>query len=172
MATSVRIYDEHDTVRREQLVRRLSEQAEDVRLMMRGLSEEAMNARVEDKKWSLKEIVAHLYRCQKVFEARIVIMVTDDNPAVTVYDFDVDPEFNDVLNRPAQELVMGFVTTRALVVGQLTTYSDAEWGRPGRHPQIEDYNVEKQVEHMLYHEAHHIYEIMQRRAHLDTVERC
>lgn len=172
MATSVRIYDEHDTVRREQLVRRLSEQAEDVRRLMRGLSEEAVSARVEEKKWSLKEIVAHLYRCQKVFEARIVAMITEDNPTVTIYDPDVDPEFADVLNRSAQELVMGFVTTRALVVGQLTTYSDAEWGRPGRHPQIEDYNVEKQVEHLLYHEAHHIYEIMRRRSQLDTLERC
>jgi hypothetical protein len=171
MATPASNMAEPERSYRLQLLQRLSEQADRVQQLTSRLSEEAMSAR-QDGDWSLKEIVGHLYRCQTVFEARIVAMVTEDNPAIAVYDPDADAEFPRVLNRPAQDLVLGFATNRALIVGQLGTYSDAEWGRRGQHEHMVDYNVQNQVEHMLYHEARHIYQMMQRRSQLDLLDRC
>ena len=39
----------------------------------------------------------------------------------------------------------------------------AEWHRKARHPQFPHYDLHFQVEYMAHHEAHHIYQLFQRR---------
>lgn len=164
MKSNARQQSEDFSSRRRRLTQALLDQADDISRITAGLDETSLAKRVEVGKWSLKELVAHLLRVQQVFEGRVVAMVTEDNPAVTPYDPDGDPAFAPLLDRQARELIVSFVTNRDLFVGQLMTFSDAEWQRAGRHPEIPGYNVETQVEHMVYHEAHHIYQMLNRRA--------
>ena len=50
------------------LAARLREQANDIRRFTAGLDEETLARRPSPDKWSLKELVAHLWRVQEVFE--------------------------------------------------------------------------------------------------------
>lgn len=156
--------DKHEAHRR--LVARLRQQAEDVHRLTSGLDEEPLAKRLQPKQWSLKELVCHLWRVQQVFEGRIVAMLGQENPAIARYDPEADAEFERLAARPAAESFPGFLDARRRLAERLDSLSPADWHRPGRHPEFPHYDVHFQVEYMVHHEAHHIYQMYQRRSPL------
>ncbi len=153
--------DKHEPHRR--LAARMREQAADVRRLTSGLSEEQLARRIQPEKWSLKELVCHLWRVQQIFEGRIEAMLAQDNPAVTPYDPEGDAGFARLAAQPAAASLEGFHEARARFAGRLEALGPAEWRRPGRHPEFPHYDVHFQVEYLVHHEAHHIYQMLQRR---------
>ena len=153
--------DKHEAHRR--LIARLRQQADDVRRIAAGLDEASLAKRTIPEKWSLKELVCHLHRVQQVFEGRIASMLAQDNPAITVYSPDDDAAFEKMLSRPAKDALAAFLEDRERLAAQWEELSPGEWHRPGRHPEYPHYDVHFQVEYMVHHEAHHIYQMFQRR---------
>ncbi len=148
------------------LVSRLQDQGQEMRRLVSGLDEETLAARTVPGKWSLKELVAHLWRVQEVFEARIESMLTENNPIISRYEPDGDPEFDEKLRATTEELLSGILTEREQLLALLDSLSTGDWHRPGSHPEFPHYDVSFQVELLVWHEAHHIYQMMHRRAPL------
>jgi len=153
--------DKHETHRR--LIARLRQQADDITRIAAGLDEASLAKRTIPDKWSLKELLCHLHRVQQVFESRIASMLAQDNPAITVYSPDDDAEFEKMLSRPAKDALAAFLEDRERLADQWEELSPGEWHRSGRHPEYPHYDVHFQVEYMVHHEAHHIYQMFQRR---------
>jgi len=156
--------DKHEAHRR--LVARLRQQADDVRRLTSGLDQERLAKRLNPEKWSLLELVCHLWRVQQVFEGRIEAMLAQDNPAIARYDPEGDAEFEQLAKRPAVESIPAFLEARAQFAERLDRLSPADWHRAGNHPEFPHYDVHFQVEYMVHHEAHHIYQMYQRRSPL------
>lgn len=156
--------DKHEAHRR--LVARLRQQADDVRRLVSGLEEAPLAQRLKPAQWSLKELVCHLWRVQQVFEGRIEAMLGGENPAITSYNPEGDAEFAGLAAQPADASVAGFLEARSRLAERLETLTPSDWHRPGRHPDFPHYDVHFQVEYMVHHEAHHIYQMYQRRAPL------
>jgi hypothetical protein len=148
------------------LVSRLQEQGQEIRRLVSGLDEEVLATPIVPGKWSLKELVCHLWRVQEVFEARIEAMLTQNSPIISRYEPNGDPEFEQRLRATAAELVEGLLTEREQLVTLLDSLSSGDWRRSGSHPDFRHFDVQFQVEYMVWHEAHHIYQMMQRRAAL------
>ena len=68
--------------------------------------------------------------------------------------------------RPAAEALSRFLEDRERLAQRLEKLSPAEWHRPGRHPEFAHFDVHFQIEYMGHHEAHHIYQMFQRRVPL------
>jgi hypothetical protein len=153
--------DKHEAHRR--LITRLRQQADDVSRLTAGLDEASLAQRIAPEKWSLKELVCHLHRVQEVFERRVESMVSGENPAITSYMPDGDTEFESMVSRPAKDSIAAFLESRERLAGQWEELSPAEWHSPGRHPDFPHYDVHFQIEYMVHHEAHHIYQMYQRR---------
>jgi len=153
--------DKHEAHRN--LVGRLREMTGDVKRITAGLDEASLAKRTVADKWSLKELLCHLERMQEVFDARIEAMLSRDNPAVAKYEPDDDPEFDKMLAKPGAETLAAFLAHRGHFTDSLEKLSPAEWHRSGQHPQFPNYDVHFQVEYMMHHEAHHIYQMFQRR---------
>lgn len=153
--------DKHEAHRR--LIARLRQQSEDVRHIAAGLDEASLAKRVIPDKWSLTELVCHLHRVQQVFEGRIDAMLSQDDPPIASYDPDGDSEFEKMVQGGGQNALAAFVADRGRVAERLEKLSPAEWHRAGRHPEFPHYDVHFQVEYMVHHEAHHIYQMFQRR---------
>ncbi|MGC9972324.1 MAG: DinB family protein [Bryobacteraceae bacterium] len=148
---------------------RLREQAHDIKRLASGLDEDSLAERTVPGKWSLKEILCHLWRVQEVFEGRIEALLTQTNPAIVPYYPEQDSEFEEKLRSTAGELLEGFLAEREQLVTLLESLSTGDWRRSGTHPEYPHYDVHFQVEYMAYHEAHHIYQMLQRRAPLGKV---
>jgi DinB superfamily len=157
-------HDKHEAHLR--LVARLRQQADDVRRLTEGVDGETLAKRAKPQEWSLKELVCHLYRLQDVFEGRIDAMLTLDNPAVASYAPDGDTEFDRLAARPGSNCVTNFLQERDRFARRLEELTPAQWHRAGRHPDFPQYDVHFQVEYMLHHEAHHVYQMLQRRVPL------
>lgn len=153
--------DKHEAHRR--LVTRLRQQADDVRHITAGLDDAALAKRTVPGKWSLNELVCHLDRVQQIFESRIDSVLAHDNPAISSYDPEGDKEFEKMAARPGKEAVAAFSESRERFAARLEKLGPAEWHRAGKHPDFPHYDVHFQVEYMAHHEAHHIYQMFQRR---------
>lgn len=153
--------DKHEAHR--QLVARLRQQSGDVARITSGLDEASLAKRPNPDQWSLKELVCHLHRVQQIFEARVDGMVAQDNPPVASYMPDGDAEFEKMVTRPARDCIIAFLEDRERLALRLGELSPAEWHRTGKHPDFPHYDVHFQIEYMVHHEGHHIYQMYQRR---------
>jgi hypothetical protein len=153
--------DKHEAHRK--LVARLREMTGDVRRITAGLHEASLAQRTVPGKWSLKELLCHLERMQAVFEGRVEAMLAQDNPEVTRYDPDNDPEFDKMLANPGADTLKSFLAHRERFADHLEKLPPSDWHRGGRHPEFRGYDVHFQVEYMAHHEAHHIYQMFERR---------
>jgi len=142
---------------------RLRQHTDDVRRMLSGLDEQTSAAQRVAGKWSLKELLCHLYRTQELFAGRIQSMLSADNPEIENYSPDGDAVFEKLAARPAQDSLADFLAARERFVARLEELGPAEWHRKGRHPEFPHYDVHFQVEYMVHHEAHHVYQMFQRR---------
>ncbi len=145
------------------LAARLRAHAEDILRLTSGLDEETLATRSAPERWSLKELVCHLWRIQEVFEMRIEAMLTQSNPLLTPYSPEDDSEFEQKMKSTAAELLEGFLAEREQLLALLSSLPPGDWRHQGRHPEYPHYDVQFAVEYLGHHEAHHIYQMFQRR---------
>ncbi len=148
------------------LIERLGRQAEDVRRLTSGLDDTQLATRTVPEKWSLCELVCHLWRVQQVFEGRLQAMLAEEEPTLASYGPDNDAEFTKMAARPASESRAGFLQDRARLAARLQELTPGQWHRRGKHPEYPHYDVHFLVEYLAHHEGHHIYQMLQRRAPL------
>ena len=146
------------------LVERLKQQAAEVRRLTSGLDEESLATRSVPAKWSLKELVCHLRRMESVFGERFRSMLADDRTVIVPYkDPDGDEAFVELTRRPTADVLAEYLGERDALCRRLEALSPAEWHRKAQHPDFPHYDLHFQVEYMAHHEAHHIYQMFQRR---------
>ena len=148
---------------------RLRDHAVEVRRLFAGLDEEALMRRTVAGKWSLKELLCHIARVQRVFDVRLDTLLSEDNPRISHYGPEGDLLFEEMADRPAAETLDEFLAERGLLLGRLEKLSLDEWHRPGRHPEFADYDVHLQMDYLAHHEAHHVYQMFERRTPLGKI---
>ena len=157
-------HDKHEAHRR--LVDRLRNQGVQIERLTRDLDDATLSRRTVPDKWSLKELVCHLWRVQRLFEGRIEAMLTKDDPVVVPYTPQPDSEFDLLVAHPGAETRAAFLADRESFAARLDELSPAQWHRGGHHPEYPGFDVHFQVEYMAHHEAHHIYQLFERRVPL------
>jgi hypothetical protein len=149
---------------RRALLGRLHQHGEDIKRMTTGLDDAALDRRFDPEKWSLKELVCHLWRIQQLFEQRIDLMLETDVPVFASYTPEGDPAFETlVASSRGTESVQAFHVDRERFAGRLSQLSAVEWWRQGRHPTFGTFDIDFLIEYMVHHEAHHVYQMFVRR---------
>jgi hypothetical protein len=132
--------------------------------MTTALDDSALDRRFDPEKWSLKELVCHVWRVQQLFELRIDRMLESDVPAFASYTPDGDQTFQTlVASYRGAESVQAFLVDRERFAGRLGQLSALEWWRQGRHPTFGTFDIDFLIEYMVHHEAHHVYQMFVRR---------
>lgn len=145
------------------LIKRLRRQAADVRRLTAGLDEASLAAQTVAGKWSLKELVCHFRRMEEIFGDRVRRMLAEDTPAVSPYIPDGDEVFLGLTTQTTEGLLEGYSREREALCRRLEALTSAEWHRKGSHPEFANYDIHFLIEYMAHHEAHHIYQLFQRR---------
>jgi hypothetical protein len=127
-----------------------------VAALCRGLTDEQMRARPTPAEWSLLQIACHLRDSPIEEGIRARRMVEEDNPTLEPYD-----EGARALERDYQAEDPGKALTalRAYFTGyayQLEGLSDAEWERPGTHPEVGPVTVHSRAELEVEHTRAHL----------------
>jgi hypothetical protein len=148
------------------LVKRLRRQAAEVHRLTMGLDETSLATPTIPGKWSLKELVCHFRRLEEIFGDRFNRMLTEDNPAIDSYSPDGDELFIELTAQPSERVLEDYFREREALCRRLEMLAPSDWHRKGNHPEFANYDVHFQVEYMAHHEAHHIYQLFQRRVPL------
>ena len=147
----------------ERILARLRDHAVEIRRLFAGLDEQALLQRTVAGKWSLKELLCHVARVQRVFDARLDTLLSEDNPELANYAAEGDLLFEEMVDHPAAVTLENFLMERGLLLSRLEKLTLEEWHRPGRHPEFANYDVHLQMDYLAHHEAHHVYQMLQRR---------
>ena len=145
------------------LVQRLRAQAAEVNRLAAGLDETALATRSVPEKWSMKELICHFRRMETIFGDRFNRMLTEEITIVPYESPDGDDVFLAMTRRPAADVLAEFLSEREALCRRLEGLTPAQWHRKAKHPQFPHYDLHFQVEYMAHHEAHHIYQLFQRR---------
>ena len=148
------------------LVQRLREQAADVARLTAGIDEAALATPTVPGKWSIQQLICHLRRMETIFGDRLRRMLVEEVTIVPYDSPDADEIFAAMTSRPTADVLAEYLSERDALCSQLEGLTPLEWHRTARHPQFPHYDVHLQVEYMAHHEAHHIYQLFQRRVPL------
>ncbi len=148
------------------LVDRLRRQAAEVRRLTIGLDEVKLATPTVPGKWSLKELGCHFRRIEQVFGDRFDRLIKEDNPEMVLYSPDRDKAFDELMTHATEQVLEEYLCEREALCRRLENLPPEAWHRKGRHPEYANYDLHFQVEYMAHHEAHHIYQLFQRRVPL------
>jgi hypothetical protein len=150
-----------------ELIDRLRRQASDVRRLTSGIPEDKLTTPTVSGKWSLKELACHFRRMEEVWAERLHRIMTEADAQMVPYDNpDTDPRFVELKKAPTDQIVADYLRERETICRRLESLSPADWHRKARHPEFQHYDVHFMVEYMALHEAHHVYQLFQRRVPL------
>jgi len=148
------------------MLAQLGEQLEYLHGLLTGLDGSQLARPPAPGKMSLKQMAAHLAHTDELFAERLDLMLTLDEPPLRVIDAAL--EDLDSYNRVDLDRVMDdFARNRKRLITRLSGLYPQDWDRCAAHPEYHRYNVQMAVEHLLLHEAHHLYSMEQMRAALD-----
>lgn len=146
------------------VVEKIESQGAEIKRLCAGLDEELLARRARPEQWSVKEVLAHIARIQEIFEGRLEAMLTQEKPAIVSYSPEKDAEFELFAKRTTPEILKTFEEGRARIVARLVALAPADWHRAGSHPDYPAYDVHFCMDYMTHHEAHHVYQMFERRA--------
>lgn len=132
-----------------------------IRTLTVGLTEAHINAHPAPRKWSIREIVAHLADCEIVFSFRLRQTLAPElnQPHTIIQPFDQDAwakRYEPYQFVPALEL---FQAARNWNLLYLTTISHEDRRRPTTHPERGTMTFWTIVETMAGHDINHLQQI-------------
>jgi hypothetical protein len=140
----------------------LEHQAQDLGRLTWGLTSEDLARAIVPGKWSIQEIFAHLTSFQETIARRIERTLIEDQPTLDRFRPDEDPRFEALRSRPFAETFERFNRQRSRLTLRLRKLASPDWHRVGRH-EYPNYSVHFAAEYLAWHEAHHLYQVLQRR---------
>ena len=142
-----------------EVIHMFTRNAEDLQLLVDGLSEEQLTQKPAENEWSIRDHVAHFYDAQEMLDTRLELMLKDDDPdlvAVAIYDYATEEE-----GRPAttDEMLAEFLELRAESISTLEALPLKDLWRTGKHSEFGQITILRQVAYLAYHEQTHLAEI-------------
>lgn len=130
-----------------------------LRRLVKGLTENQLSTKPAPRKWSIKEIVAHLADGEVILGSRYRLVGAHDRPAIPVYDQDAFVENLGAARATTADLVDDFAMARAVNLGLLDRLPDAAWDRVGLHAERGEESIRKLVYMYAGHDRHHLLQI-------------
>ena len=146
-----------------EVIKLLGRNAKDLERLVNGLSEEQLTRIPSKNEWSIRDHVAHFYDAQEMLDARLDLMLEQDDPelaALAIYDYATEGERHPSLT---SKMLAKFLTDRARTVARLEELPLKDLWRTGRHSEFGQMTILRQVAYLAYHEQTHLPEIEQLR---------
>jgi len=132
---------------------------DDLRRLLRGLTEKQLAKRPAEGKWSIKEIVAHLADGEAVLGFRYRFAAAHDRPAIPGYDQDAFVEKLGVENAKTADILDDFAMLRAANVGLLDRLPEEAWTRVGIHSERGEESILQMVAMYAGHDRWHLSQV-------------
>ncbi len=113
-----------------------------LRAVMHGLNEGQLDTPYREGGWTPRQVVHHLADAHMNAFIRTKLLLTEDNPTIRPYDQDKFAERVDSFDAPIQYSILLLRGLHHRWVALFESLSEAEWARPGVHPESGPITVE------------------------------
>jgi DinB superfamily len=152
--------------RRSVLMEALAATPRDLARLLRPVGEATALARPAPDEWCVADVVAHLGTTEVRYQARLRLIVEQDNPRVPYIH--PDASAHD-LTRALPSLLEEFTARRAETLAFLSGLSQRDWGRPLIHETLGPSRLRDQVQALVDHDSAHLEQIVAVREQIAAV---
>ena len=127
-----------------------------VAVFLNGLAEEKLARPAPDGGWSMRHVIAHLRDAQDVLNARLLLIVAEENPtleSLAVFEWATSEQ-----GRPptTAEIFHAYQASRRETLALLERLLPADWSRTGRHKEFGQVTILQQASYFSAHEQTHL----------------
>lgn len=129
--------------------------------ILRDVSQaQAEQLRDSPEGWNIVEVVCHLRDFEEFFFHRARLMLEQTNPELPAYDHEAIAIERAYAHQNLATALRQFKETRQQHVEWLKALQEADWQRPGRHPENGDITIIEQAMQVALHTVDHIEQIV------------
>jgi hypothetical protein len=127
--------------------------------MLASLTEEEGAWKPAPNRWSIVEVLGHLWHLEPVFRERMERMLHEDNPVLADYDPDVHGATGVYRRAGLAAALSEFSQERATSVAVLNSITREQLSRPGIHSELGPITIESLLHEWPFHDLGHVRQI-------------
>ena len=115
--------------------------------------------RPDDSTWSPLEYAAHVADVLRIYDARLTLMLEQDDPVYPNWDQDataVEERYNE---KDPQAVAAGLVASANALADRFAVLDDTSWRRPGRRSDGAAFTVETFAVYFTHDIVHHLHDV-------------
>jgi hypothetical protein len=118
-----------------------------------------VKVRPNAQKWSVLEYACHVRDVYRIFDERLSLMLTQDNPVFANWDQD-ETAIKDQYEQQ-DPLIVGpeLVSSAAAIAQRIDDIGDDQWARRGTRSNGSEFTVESLSVYMLHDSQHHLWDV-------------
>jgi hypothetical protein len=124
-----------------------------------GLTEEQLTTHYLEREWTVAQNVHHVADSHLNAYTRTRLLLTEDNPTIRPYNQDAWAELPDACDTALEDSLTLLRGLHRRWVKLFESLSEADWARPGLHPEGGPITVESLLQTYAAHGAGHIDQI-------------
>ncbi len=144
------------------LLQRLGNYLDELKILFQNASDQVLCHKESPKKWSLKEILGHLFDVELAFSYRLKKVMEENEPSYPTFDQDKWVEIHEYNHWDSLLLVNSLISLRRHLIFWLGRLKEHHWARVGIHPTIGRQSLQSIVESLSSHYEHHVQQIKER----------
>jgi hypothetical protein len=123
------------------------------------LSAPNVSARPREDKWSPLEYACHVRDCNRVYEHRLGLMLTEDDPEFPNWDQDESAVKGRYNEQNPEKVALKIVETATALADHFDRVSGDQWERTGRRSDGSSFTVESIGRYFIHDPLHHLWDV-------------
>jgi DinB superfamily len=115
--------------------------------------------RPDPSTWSSLEYACHVRDVYTRFDARIALMVTEDDPLFPNWDQDASALEDRYEEQDPAGVIESLETAASALIDRLEGLTATDWPRPGRRSDGSSFTVATIVRYMIHDPVHHLWDV-------------
>ena len=137
------------------LLKQLEDSLEKTKSMVALLSEDELDFRYQEDKWSVKEVLVHIIDDERIYVYRALAFARNEKTSLPGFEQDDYNKYSDTLEREIQNIMAEYQAVRMSTITLFSGLSDRALIRKG-YADGNETSVRALGYHILGHELHHI----------------
>jgi hypothetical protein len=127
------------------------------------LSAPDVSARPEPGKWSPLEYACHVRDCNRVYDHRLNLMLTEDDPQFPDWDQDASAVKGRYGEQNPEKIATDVVETALALAAHFDEVTGEQWLRTGHRGDGSDFTVESLARYFIHDPLHHLWDVTELR---------
>jgi hypothetical protein len=110
-------------------------------------------------KWSIHEHACHFAQADRLFDARLDLMLSQENPVIKSYDPGRDDPDDALLHVDLNAALDEYAAGRSALVRRVRLLKPGDWIKTAEHDEYNSYSMQTMLRHLALHDFFHAYRI-------------